>query len=63
MDIKKMKLWCENISILEAVMLYQRLIDKGRVSRDGAASRRLVKLREYRKKGYKRFEDIPESKK
>jgi hypothetical protein len=41
-------------------MMYQRLIDNGKVSRDGAASKRLAELREYRKKGYKRFEDIPE---
>jgi len=63
MDIKKMKRWCENITILEAISLYQRLIDKGRVTRDGAASKRLSKLREYRKRGYTRFENIPESKK
>jgi len=61
MDIIKMKRWCENISILEAVLLYQRLMDNGKISRDGAASKRLAKLREYRKKGYKRFENILES--
>ena len=63
MDITKMKRWCENITILETISLYQRLIDKGRVTRDGAASRRLSKLREYRNGGYIRFENIPESKK
>ena len=61
MDIIKMKRWCENISILEAVLLYLRLMDNGKISRDGAASKRLAKLREYRKKGYKRFENILES--
>ena len=61
MDIIKMKRWCENISILEAVLLYQRLMDNGKISRAGAASKRLAKLREYRKKGYKRFENILES--
>ena len=63
MDILKMKLWCENITILETILLYQRLIEKGKVSYDGAASKRLQKLREYRKEGYIRFEDIPYGKK
>jgi len=63
MDILKMKLWCENITILETILLYQRLIEKGRVAYDGAASKRLQKLRGYRKEGYVRFEDIPEGKK
>ena len=63
MDITKMKRWCENITILETILLYQRLMDNGRVSKDGAASKRLSKLREYRKEGYIRFEEIPESKK
>ena len=63
MDIIKMKRWCESITILETISLYQRLIDKGSVSSDGAASKRLQKLREYRKEGYVRFEDIPVGKK
>jgi len=63
MDIIKMKRWCESITILETISLYQRLIDKGSVSSDGAASKRLQKLRGYRKEGYVRFEDIPVGKK
>ena len=58
-----MKRWCESITILETILLYQRLIEKGKVSYDGAASKRLQKLREYRKEGYVRFEDIPYGKK
>ena len=58
-----MKRWCENITILETISLYQRLMDKGKISCDGAASKRLLKLREYRKEGYVRFEDIPYGKK
>jgi len=63
MEITKMKRWCENITILETISLYQRLIESGRISYKGAASERLLKLREYRKKGYIRFEDIPGSEK
>ena len=63
MDIIKMKRWCESITILETILLYQRLIEKGKVSYDGAASKRLQKLRGYRKEGYIRFEDIPYGKK
>ena len=63
MDISKMKRWCENITILEAISLYQNLVDKGRVAHDGAANKRMLKLRQYRREGYVRFEDIPESKK
>ena len=63
MDIIKMKRWCESITILETISLYQRLMDKGRISHDGAARKRLIKLRGYRKEGYIRFEDIPVGKK
>ena len=63
MDIIKMKRWCESITILETISLYQRLMDKGKISHDGAASKRLTTLRGYRKEGYIRFEDIPFGKK
>ena len=38
-------------------------MDRGKISHDGAASKRLTKLRGYRKEGYIRFEDIPAGKK
>ena len=64
MDITKtMKRWCENITILETISLYQNFMDRGKISHDGAASKRLTKLRGYRKEGYIRFEDIPAGKK
>ena len=53
MDISKIKRWADNISVLELILMYERLIKDGRISKDGAASKRLDKLKEYRHKGIK----------
>ena len=53
MDISKIKRWADNISVLELILMYERLIRDGRISKDGAASKRLDKLKEYRHKGIK----------
>ena len=53
----------DKISIIEAIVLYERLLKKGKIQKDGAAARRLAKLRLYVTKGYYRFEKIPESEK
>ena len=53
----------DKISIIETIVLYERLLKKGKIQKDGAASRRLAKLRLYVTKGYYRFEKIPESEK
>jgi hypothetical protein len=62
MDISKMKRWADNISVLELILLYERLMKNGRIAKDGAASKRLEKLREYRHKGFKNFDDMKEDK-
>ena len=53
----------DKISIIETIVLYERLLKKGKIQKDGAADRRLAKLRLYVTKGYYRFEKIPESEK
>ena len=53
----------DKISILETIILYERLMKKGKIKKDGAASKRLAKLRLYVTKGYYRFEKVPESEK
>ena len=53
----------DKISIIKTIVLYERLIKKGKLQKDGAAARRLAKLRLYITKGYYRFEQVPESEK
>jgi hypothetical protein len=53
----------DKISIIETIVMYERLMKKGKIQKDGAAAKRLAKLRLYVTKGYYRFETVPESEK